>query len=56
MRRHQARLPVTIAGWVEQAALTGALSTAPIKWREHNTLCRRMSARWLGGDSVEPIS
>lgn len=34
MRRHRAKVPVTIAGWAEHAALMGALSTPPIKWRE----------------------
>jgi hypothetical protein len=56
MRRRRAKVRVTIAGWVEHAALMGALSTPPIKCREHNTLCHHMSARWLGGDSLEPIS
>lgn len=56
MRRHRAKVPVTIAGSVEHAALMGALSTPPIRCREHNTPCHRMSARWSGGDSVEPIS
>ena len=26
------------------------------KRREHNTLCHRISALWLGGDDANPIS
>lgn len=41
MRLHRSRVPPTIAG---HAVLIAALSALPIKWREHNTLCHRMSA------------
>jgi hypothetical protein len=52
----QSKSQVPSIGLMRLADLIGAWCTPPIKGEEHNALCHRISALWLGGDGGDQIT